>query len=181
MRRFIAAAILILSTGVAVAADRDALPRFTEEREAAAMFFVKKNLPELLPYLEQLKKNNSNQYQNQVREIFQVTEMLADLIDVPKRYEIELKIWQVENRANILVARLSALNVDDRDKLQEQLLGLARELVSLDVQILEVKAEQLQKELTEVNEELAKAKKNGEKLTKDRYDGFMVKTRRPRK
>ncbi|HEY1861909.1 MAG TPA: hypothetical protein VGG61_16225, partial [Gemmataceae bacterium] len=36
-----------------------ALPRFTEEREAAALCFVKKQLPDLVPLLEQLKKNNA--------------------------------------------------------------------------------------------------------------------------
>src|SRR6516162_4361952 len=55
------------------------LPRFTEEREAAALFFVKKNLPELLPLLEQLKKNGMQQYRTEIREIFQATEWLADL------------------------------------------------------------------------------------------------------
>lgn len=161
-------------------AERQGLPRFTEEREAAALFFAKKNLPDLLPFLEQLKKNNSAQYQHQVREIFQVTEMLADLIDEPKRYALELKIWQAENRAFILVARLST-GTDDRKKLEEQLLTLAKELVDLDVQVLELKAEQLDKELAEVKAELAKAKKNGETLTKERYEGLMDKARRPRR
>src|SRR5215471_15276859 len=94
---------MLLAPNLGRAAERDNLPRFTEEREAAALLFVKKNLPELLPFLEQLKKNNVMQYQNQVREIFQVSEMMADLIDEPKRYDIELKIWQTENRAHTLV------------------------------------------------------------------------------
>src|SRR5215470_14741413 len=54
------------------------LPRFTEEREAAALYFVKKHVPELLPILEQIKKNNVPQYEHEIREIFQVTEWLAD-------------------------------------------------------------------------------------------------------
>src|SRR6516164_74906 len=44
--------------------DARTLPRFTEEREAAALCFVKKHLPELAPLLEQLKKNNNVQYQH---------------------------------------------------------------------------------------------------------------------
>src|SRR2546429_247786 len=39
-----------------------ALPRFTEEREAAALHFVKKHLPELLPLLTDLKKTNLSRY-----------------------------------------------------------------------------------------------------------------------
>jgi hypothetical protein len=165
---------------VGTAAEKDNLPRFTEEREAAALFFVKKNLPELAPFLEQLKKNNAAQYQNQVREIFQVSEMLADLIDEPKRYDLELKIWQTENRAHTLVARLSTPNAEERKKLEEQLQGLAKELVDLDIQVLELKADQLDKELGEVNDELAKAKKNSDRLAKDKYEGLLEKAKKPK-
>src|SRR5690242_11756353 len=75
------------------------LPRFTETREAAALFFVKKHVPEVLPLLEQLKKSNPTQYQQEIREVFQVTEMLADLQDDPPRQELELKVWKTETRA----------------------------------------------------------------------------------
>src|SRR4051794_40418485 len=83
-----------------------ALPRFTEEREAAALFFVKKQLPDLLPLLEQLKKNSQPQYRTEIREIFQATEWLADLQDDPRRHELELKIWKTENKAFTVAAKL---------------------------------------------------------------------------
>src|SRR5207253_1129856 len=93
------------------------LPRFTEEREAAALFFVKKHVPEVLPLLAQLRKDNPATYQREIREIFQVTEMLADLQDEPRRYEIELKIWKAETKAAALVAKLATPNEDERKKL----------------------------------------------------------------
>src|SRR5262249_2219737 len=101
------------------------LPRFTEEREAAALFFVKKHLPELLPLLEQLKLNTLQRYEMEIREIFQVTELLADLRDEPRRYELELKIWKAENRAHALVAQLSTPSEDERKKVEGQLQDLA--------------------------------------------------------
>src|SRR6266852_3483297 len=67
-----------------------ALPRFTEEREAAALCFVKKHLAELVPLLEQLKKNNVKQYEHEIREIFQATEWLTDFQEDAKRYDLEL-------------------------------------------------------------------------------------------
>src|SRR5262249_54432179 len=91
-------ALLSLSAGAALlavlparAADRPRereLPRFTEEREAAALFFLKKHVPEVLPLLDQLKKTNKPQYEREIREVFRVTEMLADLQDDPRRYDL---------------------------------------------------------------------------------------------
>lgn len=157
------------------------LPRFTEEREAAALFFVRKHLPELLPLFEELKKNNPARYELEVREIFRVTELLAELRDEPRRYDLELRIWKAENRAHTLVARLATPNDAERKKLEGQLQELAKELVDLDVQILELRADQLDKELGEVKDELAKARETTEKLTRERYEGLLDKAKKRKK
>jgi hypothetical protein len=174
---------LIVSTGTAIAAEMETvnLPRFTEEREAAALFFVKKHLPELLPLLEELKKNNAPVYELEVREIFQVTELLADLRDEPRRYDLELKIWKTENRAHALVARLSTPSDEERKKIEGQLQDLAKELVELDIQVLELKAEELDKELGEIKDELAKNRENIDKNTKDRYAALLEKVKKRKK
>jgi hypothetical protein len=156
-------------------------PRFTEEREAAALFFVKKHLPELMPLLEQLKKNSVERYELEIREIFQVTELLADLRDEPRRYELELKIWKTENRAHALVAQLSTPSEDERKKIEGQLQELAKELVELDVQELELRAEELDKELGEVKDELAKMRDNIDKQTKERYEMLLEKVKKRKK
>lgn len=171
-----------LSLGQAFAdGDLSKLPRFTEEREAAARFFVKKNLPELLPFLDELKKNNAAEYQREVREIFQVTEMLADLIEEPERHRLELEIWKTENKAHTLVAKLATPNEEDRKKLEAQLQEMARDLVELDIKVLKLKADQLEKELGEVNDELSKMKENREKEAKERFDALVNKARKMRK
>jgi hypothetical protein len=169
------------SAGGAEADPAAGLPRFTEEREAAALFFVKKQLPELLPLLEELKKANAPQYEREVREIFQVTEYLADLRDDPRRYDLELKIWKTENKAFTLVAQLSTPSEEERKKLQGQLADLAKELVDLDIQVLELRADQLDKELGEVKDELAKARDGMDKNVKERYEMLMDKTKRGKK
>ena len=157
------------------------LPRFTEEREAAALFFVKKHVPEVLPLLEKLKKDNAARYQQEIREIFQVTELLADLQDEPRRHELELRIWKAETKASAFVAKLSTPNEEERKKIEASLQELARELVELDILVLEAKADQLDKELGEVKDELAKMRDNVEKQVKDRYEGLLDKARRPKK
>lgn len=156
-------------------------PRYTEEREAAARFFVKKHLAELLPLLDELKKNSQAQYEEQVREIFQVTEMLAELMDEPRLHELELKIWVAENRAHTLVARLATPSADERKKLEAQLNDLARELVELDVQFLEMKADMLDRELGEAKDELAKLRDNTDKHIRDRYEGLLDKAKKRKK
>lgn len=168
------AVALCVSTPTAAAA----LPRFTEEREAAALFFVKKHLPELLPLLDQLRKSNATLYEQEICEIFQVTEYLADLKDEPKRYELELRIWKAENRAHALAAQLAATNEDERKRAELALQEVARELVELDIAVLELKAEQLDKELGETKDELARLRNGLDKQVKDRYEMLLEKVKR---
>jgi hypothetical protein len=173
-------AALWLSAGPARAAE-DHLPRFTDEREAAALFFVKRHVPEVLPLLEKLKKDNLAQYQHEIREVFYVTELLAELQDEPRRHELELKIWTAENKAHALVAKLATPNEEERKKTEASLMELARELVELDNQVLEWKAEQLDKELGELKDELAKNREQLDKVIRSRFDGLVNKVKKPRK
>jgi hypothetical protein len=162
------------------AASADPLPRFTEEREAAALHFVRKHYPGLLPLLEELKKTSRPAYELQIRETFQVTELLADLQDDPKRYELELRIWKAENKSLVLVAKLATAKGDDRKAVEEQLLALAKEWVELDVQSLEHRVELLRTELTLAKDDLAKFRENLDRTVKNRYETLLEKARKKR-
>jgi hypothetical protein len=155
---------------------QDNLPRFTEEREAAALFFVKKNLPNLLPLLDELKKADARRYETEISEIFQVTEYLANLRNDPRRHELELKIWVTESKAHVLVARLLGANPANRKQMEAQLQNLARELVGLDAQILDHRAEQLEKELAGVKDELTRLREQGDKRSRERYESLVEKS-----
>ena len=157
------------------------LPRFTEEREAAALFFVRKHVPEILSLLEELKKSNPSRYQQEIREIFQVTEMLADLQDDPRRHDLELRIWKGETKAHALVAKLATSKADERKRIEAALHELARELVELDIQVLELKAEQLDKELGEVKNELSKARDHIGRDVKARYEQLLDQAKKRKK
>jgi hypothetical protein len=156
----------------------DPLPRFTEAREAAALHFVRKRCPELLPLLEDLKKTNRAEYELQIRETFQVTEWLADLQDDEKRYAIELRMWKAENKALVLVAKLASAKDDDRKLIEAQLRNLAKELVELDQQSLEHRVELLQGELAAAKEELAKTQDNHDRVVKSRYDSLLDRAKK---
>jgi hypothetical protein len=158
----------------------DPLPRFTEEREAAALHFVRKHCPELVPLLDELKKNNRTAYEQQVRETFQVTELLADLQADPKRHELELKIWKAENKALVLVAKLATPKEDARKSVEQDLQAIAKELVELEVQSLEHRAGVLEQELALAKDELTKARDNFDRTVKERYEGLLEKARKKR-
>lgn len=178
LRMPVAMVVIAAWSGLAFASEP--LPRFTEEREAAALHFVRKHSPELIPLLEELKRNNRPAYELQVRETFKVTEFLTDLQDEPKRYELELKVWKAENKAMVLVARLATPKEDDRKALEEQLQGVAKELVDLEIQGAEYRVQQLERELTSVREELAKARDNADRSAREKYEGLLEKARRKR-
>ncbi|MFO0803181.1 MAG: hypothetical protein U0791_08690 [Gemmataceae bacterium] len=175
----LSAAVLLFACTTSIPA-ADVLPRFTEEREAAALHFVKKHCPEQAPLLDELKKSNRPAYELQIRETFQVTELLADLQEDPKRYELELKIWKAENKAIVLVAKLATPKDDDRKAIEDQLRILAKELVDLEVQSLEHRVEVLNTELTVARDELTKARDSMDRTTKEKYDSFVEKARKKR-
>jgi hypothetical protein len=168
------AAILLADSELRAAST---LPRFTEEREAAALYFVRKHCPDLAPLLDELRKKGNPQYEQQVREIFRVTEMLAEIED-ERRQQVELKIWKTENRALVLVAKLAVAREDDKKPLQSSLQDAARELVELDVQSLEIQTDQLEKELGETKDELARLKDNFDKSVRDRFDSLLDKAKK---
>jgi hypothetical protein len=174
--RFAFALVVLVSSSQVVLADP--LPKFTEEREAAALHFVRKHCSELIPLLDELKKSNRQAYESQVRETFQVTELLADLQDDQKRYELELKVWKAENKALLLVAKLTTPKEEDRKVIEDQLHSLAKELIELEVQTLEHRVELLNSELAGAKDELSKFKENFERSVKDRFEMLVEKAKK---
>jgi hypothetical protein len=183
--RFIAiGAILGLLSAVRAstpAVPETVLPRFTEEREAAALCFLRKNATDLLMLLERLKKDNPSRYQREIRAVFQVAEMLADLEDDPRRHNLELEIWKIESKAHAMAARLPNQNESERARTEAELRKIASNLVDLDTQVLELKAEQAEKELTEIRSELAKAREQAPTRLKARYDDLLEQGKKRRK
>lgn len=169
-------ALVVLAAAGAVRADPP--PRFTEEREAAARHFIRKQCPDVIPLLDDLKKANRAAYELQIRETFQVTELLAELEDDPKRYDLELKMWKAENQALVLVAKLTTPKDDDRKAIESQLQALARELVELELQSLEHRIDLLQSELASSREERGKLRENFDRSAKNRFEALLEKARK---
>jgi hypothetical protein len=161
------------------AAKRFALPAFTEEREAAALLFVRKQVPELLPILEKLKTGDARKYQQEICELFQTSEWLSDLrLEDEKRHALEMEVWITETRTLLLVAKLSALKEEERSRHEGELEEYARKLVDLDMQILRLRVEELERELHDAREELSRTEEKREALGKERYDKLIMQARR---
>ena len=157
------------------------LPRFTEEREAAALHFIRKHSPDLLPLLDDLAKAQRPRYEQQICEIFQVTELLAELRDQPRRHELELRIWKTENRAFMLVARYGRMSDDDKRQTEVRLQELARELADYDVQALEIQAEELESDLAAVKADLSQAREGLERRMRARLDVWLEQAQKPKR
>ncbi len=157
------------------------LPRFTEEREAAARHFVGKHLPELLPLLDDLKKAALVQYEREIRGIFQATELLAELQGDPARYNLELRIWKAEQLAAAQVARLATGAASPPISAQNRLKTLARELVELDLAVLQLKAERLERELSLTRDALARSRDQVDRDVRLRYENLLELSHRHEK
>jgi NADH dehydrogenase/NADH:ubiquinone oxidoreductase subunit G len=158
---------------------KDKLPAYSEEREAAALCFIRKQLPDLIPILERLKTTDSAKYRVQIRETFQVTEWLSDLEDEDsKRHDLELELWKTETKALLVVAKLAQQPQEEQAKLQEELQEYTKKLVELDMQSLRLRVEELEKELGETREELSHTETKREALSKERYDKLFEQAKR---
>jgi hypothetical protein len=180
MRAFLLIALVpVLAAGEAT--PPRTLPRFTEEREVAARHFVGKNLPDLLPLLDELKKASLPTYQREIRGIFQATELLAELQGDPVRYNLELRIWKAEQLAATQVARLATGSAPEPQKAEAALKDLAKELVELDLAILELKADRLERELSTAKEALTRGRDQMDRDVRGRYESLLEQARKREK
>lgn len=170
---------LIAAEAVSEPPRKPPLPAFSEEREVAALHFVRKHTPDLLPILEKLKTADQKKYQQEVREIFQVTEVLAELrVEDEKRHNLELELWKTEINALILVARFPSSTEEDQARLKDDLQVQAKRLIDLDQQLLKFRVDELEKELLEARDELTRMEGSREDLSKQRYEKLFDQAKR---
>jgi hypothetical protein len=83
------------------------MPGFSPQREAAAISFLESHHEELGRLLKRLKKSRPMEYKKAMRDIFRASERLTSWQDKsPKRYEVELKLWKLNSRIQLLAARM---------------------------------------------------------------------------
>lgn len=147
------------------------LPAFTPEREAAALTFVTAHHPELAPLLAGLKLSRPNEYQRAIRKLFADSERLAHIREMqPKQYELKLREWMLESRIQLLVARLTmertpALEAELRTALEEQL-SIHRDLLSQE-------RDRAQQRIVALDREINAIDVDREQVLKERFNRAM--------
>jgi hypothetical protein len=113
----------------------------TPEREATVTEFVEQNHAELAQLLAHLKTNQPKEYERAVRDLFRVTEKLALVRERDSRqYDLELRVWQAQSRAQLLVARMKMTDPAsaDNEELRKQLREILAEQWQARLEVLQL-------------------------------------------
>jgi len=132
----------------------------TPEREAAALKFVELHHPELRDLLNALREADKKQFNRAIEDIFRVSERLARIKSrTPDRYEIELDLWKVNSRLNLLIASLPM--AQDYDIAMKEIERAITQKQELQLKLLQLEERAAQQRLDRVKKSIAEAKKNG--------------------
>lgn len=141
---------------------------FTEEREAAARTFVRKNRVELDPVLEQLKLTKPAEYQQVICDLFRTVELFTALRqEDAQRYDLSLRAWQWEAKTQLLAAEL-VKHPDQSERIKLEI----REAVA---QLAEVQIEQAAYEVRKLEAKARRAE--GQRKQLEARKGDFIKER----
>ena len=148
-------------------------PVFTEEREAAALTFVRKNRPELLAMLEGIKLRRPADYQRAVGDLFRTSEMLASVRqEDPGRYELALKGWQAEMHAGMLFARLVGQSGETK-KVEVELRQAVEKVVELQIEQTGYQVRRMERELERLRKQHQEQESHRAELVRERMAAML--------
>ena len=156
----------------------------TPERETAVTDFVDKHHPELGALLAHLKTNQPKEYERAVRDLFRVTEKLAMVKDRDDRqYDLELKVWKAQSRAQLLVARLKMTDPEsaNTDELKAQLREILTEQLQARIEVMRLERERTATRLDRLNQDIGKFEKNREAVIDSHVQNLMNQVNANRK
>jgi hypothetical protein len=143
----------------------------TPEREAAAIQFVRQHHPELVDLLQGLKETNAVQYQTAVRQLFQTSERLAKIHETdPPRYELELNLWKIKSRIQLLAAR-SSMTRDP--EIESQLRAALAEQAQVRLQELQMDRDRAAERLKKLDASIDQFKNNRQRNIEKQFDVLM--------
>jgi hypothetical protein len=150
----------------------------TPEREAAALQFVHEHHPELVELLKGLKTSHLSQYQAAVRQLYQTSERLAKIHEVdPARYELELKLWKIKSRIQLIAARASL----SRDaELESQLKAALIEQSQVQLQEMQYDRDRIADRLKNLDRMVDQFQSNEERTIDKQYAMLMREIERQR-
>jgi hypothetical protein len=148
-------------------------PVFTEEREAAALTFVRKNRPELLAMLEGLRLRRPAEYQRAVGDLFRTSEMLTTVRqEDPGRYAMALRGWQAEMHAGMLFARLVG-QPGETKKVEAELRQAVEKVVELQIEQTGYQVRRMEGELERLRKEHKEQESRRAELVRERMAAML--------
>jgi hypothetical protein len=133
----------------------------TPDREAAVANFVQRNHPELGDLLDHLKASQPKQYEQALKEIYRVTERLANIQERdPLLYELEVKLWTAQSRVQLLAARLK---MGDSESVKHELREALAVQVEARLDVLKHQKQQAADRLAKMESDIAQLEANKEK------------------
>jgi NAD-specific glutamate dehydrogenase len=143
----------------------------TPEREAAAIQFVREHHPELVDLLKGLKQTNAVQYQAVVRQLFQTSERLAKIHETdPPRYELELSLWKIKSRIQLLAAR-SSMGRDP--EIETQLRAALAEQAQVQLQELQMDRDRAAERLKKLDSSIEQFQATRSRNIENQFDALM--------
>jgi hypothetical protein len=139
----------------------------TPEREAAVVAFVERNHPELAELLAHLKTAQPKEYDRALRDLFRVTEKLAMVHERDDRqYDLEIKAWKAQSRAQLLVARLKMTDPEsgDSEELKNQLREVLGEQMQARLDVLKLERERVSGRLEKLNDDISRLERDRESV-----------------
>ncbi len=149
----------------------------TAAREAAVVAFVKEHHPELSELLAVLKTSQPKEYYKAVRDLFRVSERLAQIQEVNSElYDLELKVWQLKSRIDLLTARLK---MSPKDKgLQAELKDALLQRINARKELLSLEHRRVTTRLEKLDAQIEKLQKSHDQLSRQQLQN-LLKTTRP--
>ncbi|MCI0492439.1 MAG: hypothetical protein L0Z07_05850 [Planctomycetes bacterium] len=145
---------------------------FTPEREAAALTFVRANLPELLPVLEDLKIRQSAEYQRAICDFFWTSETLATIRQQdPKRYNLALQMWRLETQTHLLTSQL-VRQPADAERLRAELEQTVQQLVDVQIETSAYDVERLESQVRRAQGRHQRLADRRDELVRERLDAL---------
>lgn len=146
---------------------------FTEEREAAARTFVRKNCAGLDPVLEQLKTSKPAEYQQVICDLFRTVESFTALRqEDSQRYDLALRAWQLEAQTQLLAAELVG-HPDERERIKLEIRHAVEELADVQIEQAAYEVRKLEAKVrrAEGHRKQIEAKRN--EFIKERTDAIL--------
>jgi hypothetical protein len=149
----------------------------TPEMETAAISFVSLHHPELAELINQLKGTNSDQYQQAIRDLSRTAATLANTQkNDPTRYELDLKLWQMNSHIQVIAARLAMAPTPE---LKESLKSKLLEQIDLRLEIHRLDRERVEARLKRIDDSITRLRDSREQEAAKAFERLTRSTAKP--